>query len=107
LLKPTKQSLVYDCSLSVKPWRGSFLAVCRGARVDGGGRVVCFGAGTAPLLALRNVSAAMQKGEWKRDQYAKSADLAPSQLATDRPSPLGGEGDAVGGDFQPPLPVAE
>lgn len=107
MFRPTKQSLAYDCSLSIKPWRGSYLAVCRGTRVDGGGRVVCFGAGDSPLQALRNVSAALQKGAWKHDQYAKLSDLAPSLPATDAPKPLGVDGDWVGGDSQPPLDLAK
>jgi len=70
IFRPNRASLLVDASLSVRPWRGRFLAVVRGVRVDGGGAVVCFGAGEDPIHALRNVSAACQKGEFKTDQYA-------------------------------------
>jgi len=68
---PTKKSVLVDASLSVKRWRGAWLAVLRGDRVDGGGGVVCFGGGSTPLEALRAVSRAVSRGEYKPDKFAQ------------------------------------
>lgn len=107
IFRPGKKSLLADGDLSLRHWRGRWLAVVRGSRSDGGGAVVCFGAGETPLHALRNVSAACAKGEFKQDRYAAKGRGQPRLLA-DTAVPLGGvEGYSVGGDFQPPLPVAK
>lgn len=104
IFRPGKSSVLVGASLSVKPWRGRVLAVVRGDRVDGGGSVVCFGAGDSVLQALRNCSAACQKGEFKRDQYAKPIGDGRNVVSATKPAPLGLEPYAVGGDLQPPLP---
>jgi hypothetical protein len=107
IFRPSKTSVLVDAGLSVRPWRGRYLAVAKGLRVDGGGAVVCFGAGDTVLSALRNCSAACQKGEWKRDQFASPIGDRFNHVSQDRPSALGVEGYNVGGDFQPPPPLAK
>jgi hypothetical protein len=107
IFRPTKNSVLVAASLSVRPWRGSYLATCKGARVDGGGHVIAFGAGGSVLEALRNCSAAVQKGQWKRDQFAQPIGDKHNHIADEPPQPLGGDGYWVGGDFQPPLDVAK
>ena len=102
--RPSKASVLVGASLSVRPWRGQYLAVLRGVRVDGGGHVVCFGAGPNALHALRNCSAAVVKGEFKKDQFARPIGDAENHVSLDSPKPLGLEPYEVGGDLQPPLP---
>ena len=104
VFRPSKSSLLVGAGLSVKPWRGRVLAVVRGDRVDGGGSVVAFGAGDSFLQALRNVSAACQKGEFKRDQYAHPVGDGKNIVSEAHATPLGLEPYRVGGDLQPPLP---
>jgi len=93
VFRPTRASTLVDASLSVRPWRGRFLAVVRGVRVDGGGAIVCFGAGEDPLYALRNVSAACQKREFKTDQYAAGWEHVDQRRET-KAVPLNGEDDS-------------
>jgi hypothetical protein len=90
LFKPGKAAVLVGASLSVKPWRGRFLAVLRGKRVDLGGSVVCFGAGDTPLYALRNVSAAASKGEFKPDKFAATPFEGPPREYLDMAEPLNG-----------------
>lgn len=70
VFRPGRKSVIINAGLSVRAWRGRYLAVVRGTRVDGGGPVVAFGSGDSPLLALRNVSTACQKREFKVDRFA-------------------------------------
>jgi hypothetical protein len=91
LFKPGKSSVVLSPSLSVRLWRGSFLAVLRGDRVDRGGRVVCFGAGDNPIQALRNLSASVQRGDWRRDKFANDTQSVAERLFQPRPQSLGSE----------------
>lgn len=107
IFRPNKRSLLLDGGLTLKRWRGGWLAIVRGARVDGGGLVVAFGAGDSALKALRNVSAACQKGEFKRDQFAKPTGGGTNRVSDDPPAPLEGYNVGAGGDFQPPLPMAD
>lgn len=106
VFRPDKSSVLVGAVLSIRPWRGQYLATLKGNRVDGGGSVIAFGAGDSAAHALRNLSAACQKGEYKRDQFASPIGDRGNHVSPEKPTALGLEGYGVGADSQPPLDLA-
>jgi hypothetical protein len=74
--KANASSRYISDGFSVRRWHGNWLAVCKAWDSRELLRVVAFGSGSTPMLALASVNAAISAGNWKVDHFSVTNEMA-------------------------------